>query len=160
LITSFQIANDYFPFGTGLGTFASYFSTVNYSPIYFLYGLSNVNGLRLNATNFASDSFWPMIIGQSGWIGFIAYVVAVIMLFIAIQKLYKINLSFYAAALIGLIYVLIASMAEAAFVHPVVIPLAAMIGFMLSQKDKEKEEGLMFNEKRVVVIYKQKCTVC
>jgi chromate transport protein ChrA len=81
-----------------------------------------------------------MIIGQSGWIGFIAYAIAIVMLFIAIQRLYKFSLSFYASALIGLVYLLIASTAESAFVNPVAIPIAAMIGFMLSQKDKDMEK--------------------
>ena len=37
LMTSIAIANDYFPLGTGFGTFGSYYSKVNYSPVFYLY---------------------------------------------------------------------------------------------------------------------------
>ena len=45
LNTSIKIANDYFPLGTGFGTYASYFSVQNYSEVYKIYKLNNVYGL-------------------------------------------------------------------------------------------------------------------
>lgn len=134
LIKSFEIAKDHFPLGSGFGTFASYYSGVNYSSLYAKYGLTNVNGLQEGATSFVSDSFWPMIIGQTGIIGLIAFVLVLVMLFCSIQKIRKVSLSYYASALSGICYLLIASMAESAFVHPLAIPIAILIGFMLSQK--------------------------
>ena len=134
LFNSIKIAKDYFPIGSGFGTFASYYSGVNYSPLYAMYGLTNVNGLRQGATSFISDSFWPMILGQTGVIGLIAYVMALVMLFKEIQNIRKISSSYYAAALCGFCYLLIASVAESAFVHPLAIPNGVMIGFLLNQK--------------------------
>lgn len=135
LIKSFGIAKDHFPFGSGFGTYASWYSAVEYSPLYRIYGLSGVHGLREGAASFVSDSFWPMIIGQTGIFGTIAYLMVVVKLFKAIQGISKISLSYYAAALCGICYVLIASFAEAAFVHPLAVPVAALIGFLLSQVD-------------------------
>lgn len=57
LIVSIEIAKDHFPLGSGFGTFASYYSGLSYSPLYRIYGLTNVNGLRQGATSFVSDSF-------------------------------------------------------------------------------------------------------
>ena len=44
-IKSIEIAKDYFPVGSGFGTYASHMSGVNYSPMYYKYGLSGIYGL-------------------------------------------------------------------------------------------------------------------
>lgn len=132
LVKSFKIAKDHFPLGAGFGTFASYYSGVSYSPLYKIYGLTTVNGLSVNNLSFVSDSFWPMILGQTGWFGCVAYIGAIVMLFREIQKLRKISSDYYAALLCGLSYLLIASMAESAFVHPLAIPIAVFMGYLLN----------------------------
>lgn len=57
LTKAFEIARDMFPFGTGFAIFGSYYSGVYYSSVYAAYGLSNINGLRIGASQFISDSF-------------------------------------------------------------------------------------------------------
>jgi len=69
LSTSFRIAWDYFPFGSGLGTFGSYASRVNYSPIYYMYNIFNIHGLSYANPMYINDSYWAMIIGEYGFIG-------------------------------------------------------------------------------------------
>ncbi|GAL24252.1 oligosaccharide repeat unit polymerase Wzy [Vibrio variabilis] len=66
---SISIANDFFPFGSGLGTFGSWMSRVNYSPLYHEYGLSSFWGLSPDDSRFATDTYWPMIIAELGYIG-------------------------------------------------------------------------------------------
>lgn len=126
-----ELANERFPLGCGFGTFASALSGSHYSPLYAMYGMDQVKGLTQENPSFVSDTFWPMILGQTGWIGLVCYIVVVVALFLVIQKLWKVNTSFYAAALCGLAYELIASTAEAAFVHPLAIPIAAVMGYMI-----------------------------
>ncbi|MBD5552252.1 MAG: hypothetical protein HDQ96_13935 [Lachnospiraceae bacterium] len=147
LAKSFEIAKDHFPLGSGFGTFASYYSGVRYSPLYKIYGLSAVNGLSMSNRAFMSDSFWPMILGQTGWFGCIAYIGALALLFMEIQKLRKVNCDYYAASLCGLSYLLIASMAESAFVHPLAIPIATFMGCLLKKnEDREEKMGLTNTE--------------
>lgn len=140
LVNSIKIAEDHFPWGSGFGTFASYYSAVCYSPIYWMYGLANIYGLSPKTGSFISDSFWPMILGQTGFFGLIAYVLAIIALFQSVQKIYYINRSYYTAALSGIAYLLISSIAESAFVHPLFIPIAIVIGLMLSQRNEVGKE--------------------
>ena len=121
------------PFGTGFATFGSYYSGVYYSSVYAAYGLSNINGLRIGASQFISDSFWPMILGQSGYFGLLSYIFAVTMLLKAIQRIRKVENSYYAAAMSGICYLIIVSMAESAFVHPIAVPIAMMIGAFLGK---------------------------
>ena len=78
LITSILIARDSFPIGAGFGTFGSYMSAIHYSPVYRIYGISNVHGLIEGATYFTSDSFWPMILGETGIVGLVSIVIVII----------------------------------------------------------------------------------
>lgn len=59
--TSIEIFKDYFPFGSGLGTFASYASGIYYSPLYSDYGIDKVFGLSIDDFSFVSDSFFPSL---------------------------------------------------------------------------------------------------
>ena len=138
--TSFKIAQDYFPVGTGFGTFASYFSVQKYSPIYKTYGIDNIYGLRPEKANFVSDVFWPMILGQFGIIGLISYVGILLLIFKKIQDSYSIeNKQIYMLKMISIVYLLISSTSESAFVHTISIPLAVLIGINTTKKIKKRD---------------------
>lgn len=134
LTTSIEIAKDYFPIGTGFGTFGSNYSVVEYSPVYSIYGIQNVYGISEGYSAFVSDSFWPMILGQFGIIGILLYGGAVLSLMKDIQKIRIVNSGHYVAAIGAMIYLLISSLAESAFVNPYAIQFAVLIGVCLSQK--------------------------
>lgn len=51
----------------------------------------------------------------------------------AIQRIRKVENSYYAAAMSGICYLIIVSMAESAFVHPIAVPIAMMIGAFLGK---------------------------
>ena len=77
-ITSFSISVDYFPFGSGMGTFASLSSIAGqYSPIYYDYGINNI-GMN-NPEDVATgkhtllDTYWPHIYGELGLFGTIIF---------------------------------------------------------------------------------------
>lgn len=135
LITSISIAKKSFPVGTGFGTFGSYMSAIHYSPVYQIYGISNVHGLIEGATYFTSDSFWPMILGETGIVGLIAIVIIIIRMLKELQKIKPIDLALYAGGLICMSYMLIISMAESAFVNPIAIPLAIVLGMIYGKRE-------------------------
>ena len=68
------IAGKLFPLGSGFATFGTYMSGEYYSPLYFEYGLNTVWGLWPSNPTFVSDSFWPAILAQFGFIGLVALV--------------------------------------------------------------------------------------
>ena len=141
--TSIEIAKDYFPIGTGFGTFGSYFSTVSYSPIYLKYGINNIYGLTNGNAIFVSDTFWPMIIGQFGIIGTICYILLIFHIYRKIQNEYDFeNTNMYIAKMICFIYLIISSTSESSFVNPISIPLALIIGINIFNK-----KGLINEEK-------------
>lgn len=137
LLKCFKIAKDHFPFGAGFGTYASHYSGKYYSPLYPMYSLSSIHGLKPNDVAFVSDSFWPMIIGQNGYLGFACYIVAILYLLKKITPYFKISREYYAAALFALGYLGISSLAESAFVNSYAIPLAMVIGMIIYRKESE-----------------------
>lgn len=139
LFTSLKIMTDYFPIGTGFATFASHSAAVNYSPVYVLYGFREIyelSGLS-NATSFFDDHFWPIIFGQTGFIGTICYIGVLFILFKKIQKVKKIDLQKYFSAMFVFLYLLISSMAEPAFNNSISIPFAMLLGCVLSESNKQ-----------------------
>lgn len=129
LETSIKIANDHFPVGAGFGTFASYFSATNYSPIYAKYNIKDVHGLTKENPSFISDSFWPMLIGQFGYIGAILYLICIVLILVKIQKNFSIENKYkYIAKISILAYLMISSTSESAFVNPMAISLALILG--------------------------------
>jgi hypothetical protein len=83
--TGEQIASTEFPLGAGFGRFASYPSRIYYSPVYYQYGLNWVVGLSPTSVypNFIDDTSWPSVIGETGYGGFAAYVIGLIVLILA-----------------------------------------------------------------------------
>ena len=71
---SIEIAQDHLPLGGGLGRYGSWMSRVEYSPLYVEYGLSDIRGLREENPLYATDTFWPQILGEFGVLGMLAYV--------------------------------------------------------------------------------------
>ena len=126
---SIEIANDYFPIGTGFGTYGSFISGENYSPVYSIYGLNNIFGLKKGEASFLSDTFWPMILGQFGYLGTLCYIICLIVIFKKIQLNYNVeNKQIYIAQLICFSYLIISSTSESSFSNPIAIPLAMIIG--------------------------------
>lgn len=67
--TSFQIAKDFFPLGSGFGTYASSIARTHYSDIYYLYDLYYRNGLTPTNGVYLTDTYWPSILGETGIFG-------------------------------------------------------------------------------------------
>jgi len=69
------VAIDHLPFGGGLGRYGTWTSRENYSPLYHEYGLDTVSGLKARRPSAVTDTFWPAILGESGIVGLIGYMV-------------------------------------------------------------------------------------
>lgn len=66
--TSLKILFDYWPFGSGMGTFACNGAWQHYSPLYFKYNLDGIWGLSPNAGGFICDAYYPTL-AQFGIVG-------------------------------------------------------------------------------------------
>lgn len=78
-IVGFKIFSDFFPIGSGGGSFGTPASVYNnYSSIYYEYGISEIEPLSpqriaLNEGHTMFDTFWPHIIAELGFIGTILF---------------------------------------------------------------------------------------
>ena len=72
-INSVDIAKKNAPFGSGFGTFGSRLTQWHYSPLYYQYDMMLTLGVSPEHPNFICDSFFPVIIAESGWLGTAAY---------------------------------------------------------------------------------------
>ena len=73
--TAAKIVVDKFPFGVGHGMYASPISRQQKSHVYDDYKIDRVYGLNLRRDGgaFMCDSFWPMVLGESGALGTLLY---------------------------------------------------------------------------------------
>ncbi|MCE5221488.1 MAG: hypothetical protein LLF98_09560 [Clostridium sp.] len=114
-IVGYMLARRYFPFGSGFGTFASEISGQYYSPIYYEYGINVVTGLEETAHSYIGDTFWPYVYGQFGFLGLVIFLLIILNIFKSLQNRYHHNKKTQFSAFLILLYILIASTAEAIF---------------------------------------------
>ena len=133
--TSFEIMKDFFPIGTGFGTYGSDVAGQSYSPVYVEYGFTRVHELR-KETGFFSDTFWPIIIGQTGFVGTLCYLAVLLTLFRKTAKVRSASRGAYGAVLFIFVFLLISSTSEPTFNNAVSIPPAMLLGFALSAADE------------------------
>lgn len=78
-------ANNYFPLGAGYSTYGSNMAKLNYSPLYTEYGFNNIWGMNEEEQMFLNDNFWPMVMGQYGWIGLFFFLLILFVMFKIIE---------------------------------------------------------------------------
>ena len=78
-LRSFEIAVDYFPFGSGLGTFGGAAAEKFNSPIYYDYGMNVYWWYKEN--KFLTDTWYPHVLGEAGVIGALFYSFALLSLY-------------------------------------------------------------------------------
>lgn len=84
-----SIARDNFPFGAGFGTFGSRMAQIHYSPLYYKYHMMTTPGMAPSRPSYACDSFYPMLLGESGWLGTASYIGMIVLLFVIIFSMQK-----------------------------------------------------------------------
>lgn len=128
---SIEIAQDHFPLGTGFGTFGSNISAQQgfYSPLYYQYELDGIWGLSPDNPAFLSDTFWPTVLGQFGFLGTIVYAT---MLASSFLLLYRWGQDSRVSVVLCFAYLLISSTSESAFFHPMSMLPAAILGLVVA----------------------------
>jgi len=76
---AFLIANQYFPFGSGLGSYGGQASVIFDSYIYNSYDFEKFWWYRSKVA--LTDTFWPHILGESGYVGLVLFVLFIVILY-------------------------------------------------------------------------------
>ena len=165
---SFEVMRDHAPIGTGFGAFGSAEAGKHYSAVYQKYGFNDYfyvrdvrdleNTMRLIQNDdrlmqryqrnpesylyrqsYLSDHFWPIIFGQTGYLGTAVFLVILAVLLKKCFDALKFDLFAYVGVLFAFVFLLISSMAEPAFHNMVAIPLAMVMGMVFCRMDAQKQ---------------------
>lgn len=161
LLTSLQIMKDYFPIGTGFGTYASAEAAKHYSPVYEKYGFMDRWELRnpadtantqrlmekyniireeLRGGPYFNDTFWPIIFGQTGVLGAVSYCGVLMSLAVKCWKLRNGCVYHFAVVMYIWFHLLISSTAEPAFNNATGVPFALVLGIILCVAKAEEKK--------------------
>lgn len=128
LANGIKILMDYFPFGTGWGTYGSYYSADPYSPIYHLYGMGNHIQLGEKTRLFLYDNYLASLFGESGLIGSLCIFLFIGISYFNFKNGFKLDKRLSAAGYLLLGYLCIAIIEETAFQNPAIMGLAIAMG--------------------------------
>lgn len=134
LRTSFAIANESFPLGSGFASFASNVTAQPeyYSPLYYKYGINLIYGLGFVHTHYLSDTFRPIVIAQFGYIGLVILSLSLYCLFrSAAHRQRALNIRVLVPVLL---YLLISSTSESSIFNPMAVYLGLCLALMLAGK--------------------------
>ncbi|MBD5266772.1 MAG: hypothetical protein HDS41_01090 [Bacteroides sp.] len=118
--TSFLILCDYFPFGSGLASFATFASVENYSGLYYEYGLNYIWGLSPSMPDFICDAFYPSL-AQFGFVGILLFIYFWVYIYKYIKVLIRVNpqkyKNLFCIGVMLMCFVFIESIASTTFVQ-------------------------------------------
>ena len=131
-MTGTQILVDHFPLGTGLASFASATSAMNYSNVYFEYGIHNVHGISMRSeVSFICDSFYPSL-AQFGVLGMILFICFWFYIYrylrVIIRENDKLYRSQFVTGSIIIIFILVESIAATTFTQTAGMTSMSLLG--------------------------------
>lgn len=134
-----RLAAEHFPLGSGFCTFGSNLSYEYNKQFYYKIHLTSYQGFDMGAP-VISDVFWPYIYGQFGVAGMILYICMLLMVFLSIkEELRGEETAHFRGANLILIYLLLASVAEAMFTNNSGVFSAFLLAACLGRKETEEE---------------------
>lgn len=134
-----KIMKDYFPLGTGFGTYATQVAAVNYSPLYYKYNLSSFWALKEGGGELV-DGFWPSIFGQFGIIGVVISIVIIYNICKLLINNSRHNKYIFTSILTYVIYILISSTATAIFYTDLTAIFLLIIAVISTIKEDNNDE--------------------
>lgn len=143
-VTSGFILCDYFPFGTGLASFASFPSAENYSQLYYEYNLDKIWGLSPTMPDFICDAYYPLL-AQFGIVGVILFVYYWIYVYRYIKILLRSDSTLYkytfCTGVLLICFLLIESIASTVITQNCGMMAMMLLG-MICAKGKEIKEQI------------------
>lgn len=126
--TAIQILWDYFPFGSGMGSFACNGAWKHYSPLYYEYNLNTVWGLSKGG-GFICDAYYPSL-AQFGIVGIILFVIFWKQRLIAFNKIQ--NMRYYRVAFMAFFCLAIEQTADSSWLSGKGMGFCMLIGLCLN----------------------------
>lgn len=129
---SLSILLDYFPFGPGFGSYATYASQIYYSPIYYKYNMQSMQGLSKSNPDFIADTYYPAL-SQFGIVGVVLFFAFWLHLTIQAFKYLKLHLLKESViALLIIAFFMIESTTDSTITHNRGLFMMMLLGLSLS----------------------------
>lgn len=141
-LTGGMILVDYFPFGSGLASFASAASEMSYSNVYYEYGINNVHGISPRSEeSFICDAYYPSL-AQFGIVGFALFIWFWIYVYSFLRRLIRYNSERYKYEfIIGsliICFILIESVAGTTFAQSAGLISMSLLGVICAKGSESK----------------------
>lgn len=133
-----KTAVDYFPLGSGFGTYGTYAAKAYRSTLYSKYNFSGFYGLSEDFGAFLTDDYWPAVIAEFGFFGAIMMLGLIISIFKLILNRTKENSICRLAALFGMCRLCIESLVSSSFFHTSAVIMFVLIGLVLPSTLKKE----------------------
>lgn len=141
-----ELLKDYFPFGSGLGTFSTNAAAEYYSPLYYKYDLSGIWGLTPKNPMFLADTYYPSL-AEFGIVGISLFLWFWKRRLWAIQKL---PLKYYKVGVMAFMALALESVADTSYLSGKGMGYFMLLGIVMSVGTQIEEE------KKAEQILKQK----
>ena len=142
--TSLTVLKDYFPFGPGMGTFASFGAATYYSPLYYKYELNHIWGLASDNPMFVADAFYPTL-AQYGIIGVVLFGIFWKRRLIAFNRIS--DMKYYRVAMMAFFCLAIEQTADTSFLSGKGMGYCMLIGLCLNaNRNMGVEERRMYKK--------------
>ena len=136
--TSIQIFQDYFPFGSGFASFATFSSGEYYSHIYEDYDIDSIWGLSKQFHSYVADTYYPSL-AQFGVVGVILYCSFWLYIVLKAYKYFKVthNIKLMLMALLITCYFTIESTSDSTYTTHRGFFIMMILGYVLSNMKHE-----------------------
>lgn len=134
---------DYFPLGAGFGTYGSDIAKTTYSKLYYRYGFNHIYGMSKDTAYYLNDNYWPMIMGQFGFLGLIITVFILFLFMRRILKDLKGNKYFYLAGFFALGWLLLSSVASKSYSEFSSICIFLFVAVLVKKTRSERQRNLL-----------------
>lgn len=144
---SWVILHDYPFFGTGFGSYASYASSVFYSPIYYQYGM--INNYEIGRNLYIVDAFYPSFV-QYGLVGITLFILFWRKRYFEIKELYKKshNTVIYKLSLLVIVFFGVESFVDNTFIQNRGMMMMIILAILLkSDMSKDKKSRKIYFRK-------------
>jgi hypothetical protein len=134
-MTTPEILRDYFPFGSGFASFASFYSGVYYSDIYVKYGIDKIWAMNSTHYSYIADTYYPCL-AQFGIVGMILFAGFFFYLIRKSYLMFKQNLQtrYFIITTLIICYFLIDSVADGTFTGHRGFFMMMLLGLVFSEQ--------------------------
>lgn len=139
-MTSLDVLQDYFPFGSGFASFASFSSGVYYSDLYVKYGIDKIWGMNSTNYNYIADTYYPCL-AQFGVVGIILFTAFFFYLIRLSYSMFKRNQQpkYFIITTLIISYFLIESIADATFTGHRGFFMMMLLGLVLAEQKNQPD---------------------